>query len=75
MSSTATASSLAELAGDYLGVLANERGASAHTLRAYQRELENFAAWARESCADLAIEQIEHTHIRAYLGTLYERGL
>ncbi|MGB6745884.1 MAG: tyrosine-type recombinase/integrase [Terracidiphilus sp.] len=75
MSSTATASSLAELAGDYLGVLANERGASAHTLRAYQRELENFVAWARESHADLAIEQIEHTHIRAYLGTLYERGL
>ena len=57
------------------GVLANERGASAHTLRAYQRELENFAAWAREAHADLAIEQIEHTHIRAYLGTLYERGL
>jgi integrase/recombinase XerC len=63
------------LVGDYLRVLAGERGASAHTLRAYQRELENFAAWLSESYAQLSVERIEHTHIRAYLGTLYERGL
>ena len=29
-------------------MLANERGASAHTLRAYQRELHGFAAWLAE---------------------------
>jgi len=75
MSSTATASSPSELAGDYLRVLANERGASAHTLRAYQREIENFVAWLRQSCAEVPVERIEHTHIRAYLGTLYEREL
>ncbi len=75
MSSTATAASLDELAAGYLRVLTNERGASAHTLRAYQREIENFAAWINESHADLTVERIEHTHIRAYLGTLYERGL
>lgn len=75
MSPAAMAGSLAELASDYLRVLAHERGASAHTLRAYQREIENFVAWARESYADLSLERIEHTHIRAYLGTLYERGL
>jgi integrase/recombinase XerC len=75
MSSTATASSPAELAADYLRVLANERGASAHTLRAYEREIENFVAWTREAYADLSVDLIEHTHIRAYLGTLYERGL
>ena len=75
MSPAVTASSLAELAGDYLRVLANERGASAHTLRAYEREIENFVAWTREAYADLSVERIEHTHIRAYLGTLYERGL
>ncbi|MGH9606743.1 MAG: tyrosine-type recombinase/integrase [Terracidiphilus sp.] len=70
------AASLIELADGYLRVLANERGASAHTLRAYDRELRNFAAWADKCCgADAAIESIEHTHIRAYLGTLYERGL
>jgi integrase/recombinase XerC len=65
----------AGLVSDYLRVLAGERGASAHTLRAYQRELENFAAWLGESYAQLSVDRIEHTHIRAYLGTLYERGL
>jgi integrase/recombinase XerC len=63
------------LVADYLRMLANERGASAHTLRAYRRELEGFAAWVCDSYADLTVGRIEHTHIRAYLGTLYERGL
>ena len=69
------AASLDALVSSYLRVLRNERGASAHTLRAYERELRGFAAWAAEYCAGAAIEAIEHTHIRAYLGTLYERGL
>ena len=57
-------------------MLANERGASAHTLRAYRRELEGFAAWMTEaSDGNDRPDRIEHTHIRAYLGTLYERGL
>jgi integrase/recombinase XerC len=68
-------SPLDELVADYLNMLANERSASAHTLRAYRRELENFSAWMRESYAECAIDRIEHTQIRAYLGTLYERGL
>ena len=72
---SASANSLDELAGGYLRVLTNERGASAHTLRAYQREVENFVAWIKEAHMDLTIDRIEHTHIRAYLGTLYERGL
>ena len=59
----------------YLRVLANERGASEHTLRAYQRELHGFAAWFIEYNSDLSVAGIEHTHIRAYLGTLYDRGL
>jgi integrase/recombinase XerC len=71
----AVQSSPCELVAEYLRVLANERGASAHTLRAYQRELDEFAAWTRESGGDLTVDRIEHTHIRAYLGTLYERGL
>ena len=33
---------------DYLRVLANERGASAHTLRAYERELRGFTAYIAE---------------------------
>jgi integrase/recombinase XerC len=76
-----------KLVGDYLSVLANERGASAHTLRAYRRELEAFAEWleshvpaqadARSALVKevLSVGRIEHTHIRAYLATLYDRGL
>lgn len=85
MSSTATpatALSIDALLDAYLAVLANERGASAHTLRAYRRELRGFAAWLAgrkneqdASATGLSVDQIEHTHIRAYLGTLYERGL
>jgi integrase/recombinase XerC len=69
-------SALDSLVAAYLRVLANERGASAHTLRAYERELHGFAAWiADEYGRDCGVERIEHTQIRAYLGTLYDRGL
>jgi len=77
--STATAEpeavSVDILADAYLRVLVNERGASAHTVRAYERELRGFTTWTAEMGEGLRVEQIEHTHIRAYLGTLYERGL
>jgi integrase/recombinase XerC len=61
---------------DFVAALMNERGASAHTLRAYDRELHNFAAYmvARRG-AGLAIRKIEHQQIRAYLSELYGRGL
>jgi integrase/recombinase XerC len=68
--------SLDSLVAEYLAMLANERGASAHTLRAYRRELHGFAAFIAERYGtSQSVDQIEHTHIRAYLGTLYERGL
>src|SRR5260370_32403203 len=71
-----SASTLSQLVSDYLRVLANERAASAHTLRAYERELDAFASYIGERYGK---EQnpagIEHTHIRAYLGTLFDRGL
>jgi integrase/recombinase XerC len=67
---------LQTLVADYLRVLANERGASAHTLRAYERELTNFAAYIHAAFGSSQTPgQIEHTHIRAYLATLYDRGL
>ena len=57
-------------------MLANERGASAHTLRAYQRELTVRCVDDRDMATELQLStSIEHTDIRAYLGTLYERGL
>ena len=69
-------SSLDSLVNAYMGVLSNERGASAHTLRAYQRELHGFVAYMAKSHGSVkTVDRIEHTQIRAYLGTLYERGL
>jgi len=71
-----SAPALGELANEYLRVLANERAASAHTLRAYERELTSFAAWIIERYGSQhSLDRIEHTAIRAYLGTLYDRGL
>ena len=67
---------LGELATEYLRMLENERGASVHTLRAYERELLAFVAFLAEQGGSLSRpERIEHTHIRAYLGALYARGL
>jgi integrase/recombinase XerC len=76
MSEPAIASGLDALVTDYLRVLTNERGASPHTLRAYERELRNFAAFvAGRYGSEQTVDLIEHIHIRAYLGTLYDRGL
>jgi len=58
----------------YLRILAFERGASEHTLRAYSRELRQFAAWVAEHHADDPAK-LEHTDIRAYLSSLYSNGL
>ncbi len=69
-------SSLDSLVNAYMSVLSNERGASAHTLRAYRRELHGFAAYMAKSHGSVkSVDRIEHTQIRAYLSTLYERGL
>jgi integrase/recombinase XerC len=66
---------IASLVDAYLHVLSAERGSSAHTLRAYRRELHGFAAWLSGHHPRLTVARIEHTHIRSYLGTLYDRGL
>jgi integrase/recombinase XerC len=64
------------LAEQFLTMLQNERNASEHTVRAYRREVLDFAAYLRESLgAHAKIAAVEHLHIRAYLGQLYERGL
>ena len=73
---TTSAATIPQLVADYLRVLANERGASVHTLRAYQRELNGFAQYiVTHFGLDQPPGNIDHTHIRAYLGTLYDRGL
>jgi integrase/recombinase XerC len=64
------------LAEGFLAMLANERGASEHTVRAYAREVRSFAAYLGETLGKSAsVSAVEHLHIRAYLGLLYERGL
>lgn len=65
-----------KVADEFLRVLAAERGASEHTVRAYAREVRSFAEYlAVELGADGNLAQVEHLHIRAYLGVLYARGL
>jgi integrase/recombinase XerC len=65
-----------ELAERFLAMLTNERGASEHTVRAYAREVRSFAGFLKETLGDGGrIGAVEHTHIRAYMGQLYERGL
>ena len=76
MSEQAAASGLARLVNEFLMALAHERGASSHTLRAYRRELHDFAAYLADKLgADFPIGRVEHRQIRAYLSELYGRGL
>lgn len=57
-------------------MLRNERGASEHTVRAYTREVRDFAAYLGKTLGkDGSIAAVEHLHIRAYLAELYGRGL
>lgn len=71
-----TPTPLAGLVDEYLRVLQNERGSSAHTLRAYRRELIGFAMYmSRRYPALEAPGQVEHLQIREYLGELLRRGL
>lgn len=64
------------LAERFLAMLTNERGASAHTVRAYAREVRGFVSYLEESLGSGGgISAVEHRQIRAYLGHLYERGL
>lgn len=72
----AAPSDAARRVADFLAALAHERNASPHTVRAYQRELENFAAFLSDRYSPkLALVRIEHHQIRAYLAELYARGL
>jgi integrase/recombinase XerC len=61
---------------DFLRILAVERGASEHTVRAYRRELRSFAGYLAEALGpDAGLDAVDHLYIRGYLSLLYERGL
>ena len=71
-----TDSTFGKLADQFLTMLRAERGSSEHTLRAYSREVHAFADFLGETLGNNAdIRKVEHTHIRAYMNVLFERGL
>jgi integrase/recombinase XerC len=73
---TQTKSVIVRQVEEFLAMLAHERNASPHTVRAYDRELHGFADFVVEKCgAKFQVRKIEHQQIRAYLGELYSRGL
>jgi integrase/recombinase XerC len=57
-------------------MLRDERGASEHTLRAYSREVRGFAEFLTDALGEgEGMAAVEHTHIRAYMATLMDKGL
>ena len=59
----------------FLATLEHERSASPHTLRAYRRELGDFACFLQTAARLEAPGSIRHTDVQEYLRILYERGL
>lgn len=57
----------------FLEMLTAERNASPHTLRAYRRDLEGFAAFLAKRGRDVSRGETED--VRAYLARLAERGM
>ncbi len=67
---------LATLCDGYLAMLRNERAASVHTVRAYERELARFIAYLTKLLGEgCDVARVEHLHIRGYLAELYAGGL
>ncbi len=65
-----------QFAEEFLAMLAHERTASPHTLRAYEREVGNFASYlVAQNGPAVKMCDIDHLQIRGYLGELYDRGL
>jgi site-specific recombinase XerD len=59
----------------FLHHLGRERGASAHTVRAYGKDLEQFAAHLREHLGRAPrLEDVDVLAIRGYLASLHEKG-
>lgn len=63
------------LLDDFARYLASERNLSAHTLRAYRRELEQFAHFCQEKLGCTGPAQVTANMVRAYLAEGHGRGL
>jgi integrase/recombinase XerC len=70
MSDSAKRSTVEKAIDQFLRVL-RERNASAHTIKAYAGDLENFASYV----GSRDWKKIDHVAIRGFLSLLYEKGL
>jgi len=57
----------------FLKALTAERDYSAHTVSAYERDLEQFAEWSGRGKIH-GIKEVDRRHLRRYLGYLTQRG-
>jgi site-specific recombinase XerD len=57
----------------YIRYLQDVRTLSAHTIKAYSRDLERFFAFTQEE--DVDIVEVEHQIIRGFISKLYDQGL
>jgi integrase/recombinase XerC len=65
-----------EAIAEYLAYLRAERDASAHTLRNYQSDLEQFLAFVRERAGEAEaprVEAVDHLTVRGFLAWLHGR--
>ncbi|MFP4368248.1 MAG: tyrosine recombinase [Candidatus Kapaibacterium sp.] len=52
-----------------------EKGYSVHTIKAYERALDNFAQYLEESFGEIPLlEEIKTEHVRPFLGWLHDKG-
>ncbi len=56
----------------FIDYIACERGASAHTCRAYRKDLEQFVAYLVQNGLPNDLDAIDHLTIRHYIGHLYQ---
>lgn len=51
----------------YISFLADEKGVSEHTLRAYKKDIEEFIGWLSERSEGISVDNVNQLHIRKYL--------
>src|SRR5689334_23154402 len=58
---------------NFLDYATVERGLAPNSIVSYRRDLQKFAAFLLQS--KLALDEVQHQHIRKFLATLYGQGL
>lgn len=68
-------STLGKARSDYLDYIGRTRNYSAHTLRAYGRDLDEFISLLGEGGADRAVSSVTRLDVREYLAHLHSKGV